>query len=151
MPRALIAGGIVLHCEQIWKRQPNLGGEQLGQRLCGMCVLLVPDEVLFQRRLKFRIRTDFDFSVIHVHGAEILRQTFIKPTLSRWIVEVQQADCEIVCDGAPGFVFKSIEHDEVLIVSREKESRSLNGLTLMQRRELVVRPVILESKYGKRA
>src|SRR5690242_15362093 len=88
MPRAFVAGGIVLYGEQVREGEPDLRGEQFSQRLCRTSVSLVSNEVFFKRGLQLGVTADLDVFVIHADRTEIFGKTLIEPSLSGRIVEV---------------------------------------------------------------
>src|SRR3954451_6116285 len=112
---------------------------------------LIPDQVFLGRRLELGVASDLDLSIVQTNRAEILRKTFVEPSLRRWIVEVQQPESEVAGDRSPRLLLEQIENDEILVVAREQESWSVDGLPLMQGRELVIRLVALEGQDGERA
>ena len=149
--RAFVAGRFMLHGEQVGKGEPDLSGEKLGQRLGGVRVALISDEIFLNCRLKLRIGSYFHFSVIETDRAEVFGEALVEPSLSGRIVEVQQADGEIVRNGPPRVFLEGVQDDEILIVAGKQKSGSVDRLALVQGRELVVRPVVLEGEDGERA
>ncbi len=57
---------------------------------------------------------------------------------------------EVVRDRAPGFLFKQIQHDEILIFAGKKKTGDIDGLPLPQGRALIEHLVVLERQDGQR-
>src|SRR5271169_5646501 len=57
---------------------------------------------------------------------------------------------EVVGHGAPGFLLRQVQDDEVLVFAGDEKARNADRLTLPQWRALVIILVILESKNGQR-
>ena len=95
-----------------------------------MRIALVTQQILRAGGKKLRIAAEFDLFVVDANGAEIFGKTFVEPSLSGGIVVVQQHSGEVVRDGAPGFFFEQVQHDEVLIFAGKKKSGDIDGLAL---------------------
>src|SRR5579862_3956547 len=141
-------GGIVLHRKQVRKREPYLRTEEFSKRFWRLGLVLIPNQIFGDGGPQFGITTNLDLLVVNLNGTEILRQTFIEPSLGRRIVTVQQPDGKVVRDGTPRSGFEEIQSDEVLIFAGEKKSRGLKGLTLAKRSQLVIGLVVFECEDG---
>ena len=83
--------------------------------------------------------------------AEIFGEAFVEPALRRRVVGIQQQVREIVGDGSPRLLFEQIQHDEILVFTRNQKAGHVDGLSLPQGRDLVVQLVVLEGEDGQRS
>ena len=97
-----------------------------------------------------RIAAHLRLVVAQAQAGEILRKAFVKPFLSRGIVETQKQARKIVGDGSPAVLGGKIEHDVVAVFARQKKSGSGDGLALAERRHANVFLVRLQRDHIQR-
>src|ERR1700730_2607961 len=100
--------------------------------------------------MQFGIAADFDLSIVDTDGAEVFGEPFVEPSLSGRIVVIKQHVSEVVGHLPPGFLFEQTEDYKVLVLAGKKEAWGVDGLSLAQRRDLVIGFVILEGKDCQR-
>ena len=141
----------MLHGEQVRQRKPYLPAEKLSKRLRWIThVLLVSQQVFGEPGVQFGIAANFDMLIVEPDRTEIFGETFVEPSLHGRIVVIQQQVREVVSHRAPGFFFEQVQNDEVLVIAGQEKPGHADWLTLMQRRTLVVRLVVLEGENGQR-